>query len=163
MQSRFVPIIFQTCRSYKNLVGGQCKISKILVALFKEFIAKKIDDSIIPTLQRADKTSFFSGVDKSNLIAEEFATKRKLPGRLVNEYNNKLDYGEVDVAQSCLPIRERHVAHVVNALGDDSSTRPDLSARILNNCANNWTKPITMLAREMWNQVCGRIYGQIAG
>ena len=52
------------------------------MALFKEFIVEKNDHSIIPALQRADKSWIFSGVDKSNLLAAEFATK----GKLLNDW-----------------------------------------------------------------------------
>ena len=122
------------------------------MALFKELIVEKNDHSIIPALQRNDKTWVFSGVHKSNILAKEFATNGKLRERLINEYSNKWDYGEVDVVQGFWPIRERHVAYVVKILDEDSSTGPDLlSTKILKNCVKSLTRPITMLARKMWN------------
>ena len=61
----------------------------------KTLLLRQKESSIIPALQKTDESWAFTGVDKSNLMAEEFASKGKLPERCINEYSSKLDYGEV--------------------------------------------------------------------
>ena len=104
----------------------------------------------IPALQLSEIEWALTPVEKANGLTASFQSKGTLPQIVLNEYSNRLDYGDVHGMEGFLPIRERIVKQVLSKLREDSSTGPDmLSARILKRCAETLCRPITIIAMKI--------------
>ena len=102
----------------------------------------------LPSLRSTDGTWAHVLEDKANLFAESVSRKYQLPPEIED-----IDVGDpVAVMNEFVAIRTRSTLKILKNLREDQATGPDkLAARVLRRCASQLARPITLLARRIFD------------
>ena len=116
--------------------------------LSSELLDNAVPRAGLPSMRSTDGIWVHDLEAKANLFAESFSRKCKLPPEFED-----LDVGDpIAVMNDFVAIRTRTTAKILKALREDQATGPDkLAARVLRRCVSQLARPITVLARRIFD------------